>query len=1018
MALKKVLGLDLGVSSIGWFLSEYDEGAGNGNILGVGSRIFEPPIENKTEEPKNIKRRTKRGMRRLLARRAMRRDTLVNALVKVGLFPANPTERQKLLNAENPYRLRALGLDAPLSPFQLGRALFHINERRGFLSNRKSAKKKEDGEILKEISALRDEMQKSGARTLGEFLYRRQREAEKKREEARLRSRHTSRQMYMDEFDALWESQRKHQPTLTDDLKKRIRGIIFFQRPLRVQKGLVGFCPFYQWPAENKEGKPVNAGKKRCMRAHPLFQRFRMLQDVNNLTVNGQKLTAEDRQTLVKKLEKTLKLSWDQLRKFLGLDERDIINLERAQTKELKGTETLQKLEKAVGKKEWAALSEEARNGIFEALTTITEDAALTGLLTRKFGLTKESAEALSKVELEKGYAGLSLKAINKIIPHLEQGLVYSDAVSAAKREIEAAGAKAPYADRACFLKEARKILGIPSGEKKHPKLGKPPEIRNPVVQRALHETRRVVNAIIAKFGTPDEIRVELARDMKLSRRRKIEVHAEQSAANDERKKVREILINEYGLAAPSGEDILKYRLWKECGAKCPYTGTPISKEMLFGGAVEIEHIIPWSRSLDDSYMNKTLCLTEENRKKDKQTPWEAYGSDAQRWGEMVHNVNATNFPPGKRDRFFAKELPDDLPSRYLNDTRYMSREARDYMRRICGSVQVTKGGLTAKLRKMWGVNSILRGGAEDDEKALKNRDDHRHHAVDAAVIACTTTSALHRLSRASAREWRVRVPDFAPPWPSFRADLAERVKSMVVSHRPSRKISGALHEETYFGKTNEPGKYVYRVPVAALTPPMVEKIRDPKMREIISKQLEIHGNAKKAAEHCFFESNGRKTPIRKVRILDNKTSGVLITFVDGSGAPYRYAKFGNNHHIEIIENIQTGKWDGVVVTAAEAARRARITKNSIVQKEHGPEWRFVMSLSANEVLTIIENGQCRHFRVQNIWESTVVVLREHFSANIKDNNTRKMPVPNSLKSLNAQKVFVSCLGEIKPAYD
>lgn len=1034
MARKKILGLDLGTSSVGWALIEQDEEKEAGNLIGLGSRIFEPPVEAKTEEPKNLKRRSKRSMRRLLARRAMRRDTLVRRLVKAGLLPASPQERDALMNAENPYRLRALGLDAPLTLYQFGRALFHIDERRGFLSNKKSAKgkdkKKENGEILKEISTLGEEITDSGARTLGEYLYRLQRQAEKNRETAPLRRRHTSRKMYETEFEALWNAQQKHHPELTDDLKKRVRDTIFFQRPLRLQKGLVGLCTFFQWRAKDDKGKEFTTGKKRCMRAHPLYQRFRMLQDMNGMRINGECLTPADRNKLIAKLEKSKELSWEQVRKVLNLpDERDIINLER-DSKKLKGLHTVQQLEKIIGKIGWAALDEKNREGIFEAITTIDDEeenpVRVINLLTGKFGLSREVAEKLANLGLEESYAPLSLKAIKIILPHLESGMVYmardenAGALNAAVKQLRDKGTIS--ASERHFITAASKMLGVADIRTGRPKLPAAPLIRNPVVQRALNETRRVVNAIIAKHGVPDEIQVELARDLKLSRDRRTDLIKEQNAAGKERDEAKKFF-EEHGRQA-SGEDILKYRLWKECGAKCPYTGKSISEGQLLGasGEVHIEHIIPFSRSFDDGFNNKTLCFADENRTKNNFTPMEAYGRDEQRWGEIMQNIQ--RLPNAKRNRFTMKELPTDLPSRYLNDTRYMSREARDYLRIICPTVRATKGGLTAKLRYFWGLNGILREGEENPQNK-KNREDHRHHAIDAAVIALTSAGALQRLSRANAIEGRVHADDFQPPWVGFRADVAGKVKTMIVSHRPSRKISGALHEETNYGKTGEAGVFVSRKPVETLTDKMIENIRDEAIRQIIQDGVQRHGDLKKAASAGFFivGKEGRKCLIKRVRVLGTISEGSYNIFKDAQGNPYRAAPYGNNHHVEIFESPDGNKWEGRFVTAMEAAHRARISKTAIINRQPDVDkqgWKFKMSFSINDAVRIGNDGKADIYRVQMMsGPDNRIGFRKHFAAGSeKDVGIFLRGSPNAIKSQGCVKIAITVLGEEKPAHD
>ncbi len=1001
MARKKILGLDLGTSSIGWSFIELDEENQTGNISGGSSRIFEPPVEDTIKwEPKNVKRRTARGQRRLLARRAMRRDSMVRHLVNAGLFPATNEEQQALMNAENPYRLRAIGLDMALTPHQLGRALFHINERRGFKSNKKTDKKdKENSKMLAEISELEKQMTASGSRTLGEHLYRLFRNGGK------TRCLHTRRSMYEAEFEALWKAQQSFNPTFDDAQKAHIKETIFYQRPLRIQKGLVGLCTFESWKAKDAEGREFTTGKKRCMRAHPLFQRFRFLQDVNAMKINGSPLTTEQRNALIESLERHQKVSWKGVRRTFKLEEHHI-NLERGETKELHGADTSCRMREAVGKEQWAALDEKTKEGIFEAITTIEpkddDPASILKLLTRKFRLKKEAAQKLAalSMELEPGYANLSLKAIKKLIPHLENGILYSEAVM-----------------EAGYVKKVE--------TKDHPKLDAPPFLRNPVVMRALHETRKVVNAICAKYGAPDEIRVELARDLKLSQRRKSELKSEQKAGQNERKYAINV-IRERGVERPSEEDILKYRLWQEMGFKCPYTGKAIGIETLFTSDIDIEHIIPFSQSLDDSFGNKTLCFHDENLRKGNRTPWEAYGSDEQRWGEITQNIkHLKQRNEGKYSRFFMKELTDDLPTRYLNDTRYISREAGNYLRTICKNVNVTKGGITAILRREWGLNSLLHAPAGDEMKT-KNRDDHRHHAIDAAVIALTTKGTINRLSQASGGGWRIRIPDFTPPWPSFRQEMEGLVKMMVVSHRPSRKISGALHEETNYGPTAEKGKFVYRKKIEDLKTPMLGKIRDEGIQRIIMAKVEQHdGDIKKAAAGGFFLTgkDGNKIPIKKVRIRENKGNVRLI--LDAEKKPYRAVEYGSNHHVEIFESPDGNKWEGRFVTMMEAARRARLSKGKEAIVNHMPDvdktgWKFVMSLAPNDMVRIGLDGEGEIYRLQKMSGATTqIVFRKHNSGIVELNDKSFLNIMlNPLKKRGCQKIRITPIGEVKPAHD
>ncbi|MGH7949589.1 MAG: type II CRISPR RNA-guided endonuclease Cas9, partial [Candidatus Binataceae bacterium] len=269
-----VLGLDLGTNSAGWALIEHQLESDGGlgppvRLIDAGVRIFQEGVEAQKNESRNVVRRQARAMRRQHQRRNRRRDALRINLVKAGLLPVEPEQFATLMR-ENPYALRATGLDRPLAPFEFGRALYHLGQRRGFKSNRKTdrkAKKNETEGLLAEISQLQKEIDASGARTLGQFL------ASLGREEAKVRGRHTSRAMYEKEFELLWNAQAAHHPSLLSDaLRKTLHNVIFHQRPLRVQKQLVGECE-------------LEPGRKRSPRATWYAQQFRILQDVSHLRV-------------------------------------------------------------------------------------------------------------------------------------------------------------------------------------------------------------------------------------------------------------------------------------------------------------------------------------------------------------------------------------------------------------------------------------------------------------------------------------------------------------------------------------------------------------------------------------------------------------------------------------------------------------------------------------------------------------------------------------------------------------
>ena len=293
--------------------------------------------------------------------------------------------------------------------------------------------------------------------------------------------------MYQEEFELVWQEQQKHYPDLLNQaLKVSTHKAIFFQRPLKLQKYLVGKCTF-------------EPSRKRAARALLETQRFRILQDLNNLAIKNpitreyRILTSNEREELLELLERQKTLSWNKARTAIGLHEGEIFNLEEGKKKELIGNRTAYTLRSILGTR-WDNMTLEDQNEIITDMITIDNEQGFLNRITSHWGFDSETAEKLATTELEPGYARLSLKAIRKILPHLERGMTYDKACNAAGY------------NHSMFNQQTAVD-----------KLGAPPYLRNPVVQKALYETRKVVDTIIHRYGKPAAIRVEMARDMKLT---------------------------------------------------------------------------------------------------------------------------------------------------------------------------------------------------------------------------------------------------------------------------------------------------------------------------------------------------------------------------------------------------------------------------------------------------------------------------------------------------------------------
>lgn len=772
------LGLDLGSNSIGWALiavSKKDVEKENG-IIDLGVRVFPEGVDRDNsggELSKNETRRIARGGRRQRARRHMRRDMLIEALSETGMLSVDEDELEGLLNEAgidkkerpgHPYKLRGKGLNERLSLYEFGRVLFHLNQRRGFKSNRKTGKtgkaKKEDGKVNEEATELQRQIEENDCRTLGEYF------AQLNPKEQRIRDRYTFRNMYENEFDLLWEKQAEYCPELlTDDLRHKIRNeIIFYQRPLKPCDELIGKCEL-----EEEE--------IRCPKGNWYARRFRLLQDLNNMKIEdrhggSEKLTREQREVVLKQLEQTKKVKFNKLReKLIKLHLMEVdqqFNLEEeGQKKEMDGDAfaVSMRAKKLFGKKRWDEMSTAEQQSVNEAVLEL-EDEELYEKAIGEYGFSEEQADALLKVSLPQRYMSFSLKAIKKLLPFMEEGYLVHEAKE-----------KAGYS------------RGNQDDKQKLDKLDMPEDLRNPIVQKALFEVRKVVNAIIREYGKPNEIVIEMARDLQNSKKRRKEIQKKIEENKRENDNARENLMTEMGITNPSRDDIIKYKLWDECGQNCPYTGRNISQNELFGTnpVYQIEHILPYSRSLDDSYMNKTLCHADENRAKGNKTPYEAYSGDEERYDQIKQRIAI--LPKGKRLKFLQKEIKlDDFIGRQLNDTRYISREVVKYMKRLGIHVRGSRGQATAALRWLWGLNWILNPIGNS-----KTRDDHRHHAVDAVVTALTTARSLRDLARIDGDPNRRQLP---VPWEGLREDMTEKINMIKVSHRVKRRIRGALHKE------------------------------------------------------------------------------------------------------------------------------------------------------------------------------------------------------------------------------
>ncbi|MFC1535698.1 type II CRISPR RNA-guided endonuclease Cas9, partial [Candidatus Neomarinimicrobiota bacterium] len=498
--------------------------------------------------------------------------------------------------------------------------------------------------------------------------------------------------------------------------------------------------------------------------------------------------------------------------------------------------------------------------------------------------------------------------------------------------------------------------------------------------------------------------------------------------------KIRERLKDELNFTNPSREDIHRYLLWEELGADgvhtCPYTGRTISLSDAFSGDFEIEHILPYSRSVDDSMANKTLCWKPENQTKGEHTPYEVYSHDTERYAQILARVKKAM--PHKLRKFKQETLDDDFINRQLVDTAYFSREAHSYLQSIFDRVEAVSGRTTARLRKFWGLNRVLSG-----ELDIKIRDDHRHHAVDALVVANTTRGFVQRLSLYNEYRRSPNQEKFGDPWPTFRADVQAAVNGILVSHRVKSRPRGKLHEETYYGQIQLPGggqTFVVRKPLASLTPSMVRNIVDGAVQETVVTRLAEFGIIdttrsfsipKEAFKEPLFLP-GVKYPIKSVRI--KCTSTTMRRLYSHKNL---WVEPGSNHHVVIFRDAR-GKQVGSVVPLLDVVSRKR-QGLALIEKEPPEGCTFLMSLTRNDMilvdvgdediewtrqdLTEAVSGQL--YRVQKFDANGIIILRHHTVALLKDDQGNEPGVlRKSISTLSGLKVLIDLTGRIVPTHD
>ena len=812
-----ILGLDIGISSVGWGLLELDANNNPYKIIDVGSRIFTPGEVEKTGDSRAKERREKRGARRISRRREFRLDRVRNLLYENGYLKGNinsniVSEKNEELSIifdnminnyykeknSNPYKLKVEALDRKLTNEELSIILVHYAKKRGYKSNREEASDNDSGKVLSAIKENEKIMNENNYRTISEMYIKDEKFKNKIKNSPGDYKISVTNEMYLKEINMVLNSQIKF-GLITDDFKNQYLEIYNSRRSYA--KGPGGNSPYGGDLIERMTGKCNFDGKPRAPKRAPSSELYVSLTKLVNLKYKKEdneytRLTNEEIKEIIEKAKdkkiitykdlakeldgniefKDLSLSKkeygkviEELKKKLNISKEESINISNLNSNdrelfntlynekllsktliELKGYHALKdSIIKAYSNDIWKKFKDNIE--LLDELALYCTNYKINEDILNKI---KESEnienifEDIHFIELLpnfKDHLMLSTDLIKKLIPLMLEGNTYDKAMN---------------------------ILGYNhsdiNGDKEKKDLLVPiyvdDTITNQRVIRSLTQTRKVINSIIKKYGMPKIINIETARELAKSRKERNEIAKNNVEKQTENEKIKNQLV-ELGLFVStdkiSSTDLLKYKLWKEQNEFCGYSMKKISIEDLFGNnIVQIDHILPYSRTYNDNYLNKTLVYTKENQEKGNRTPYEWFGK-TQKWDEYEAYINNLTISQKKKDNYLLKKLDFDtereMRDQNLNDTKYISTELSSLIKAYLNveKVNMYPGAITSKLRARWGFNRLTHSYIsktyrlpEDMKKDInKDRDNHLHHAMDALVIASITPSLQQKIT-------------------------------------------------------------------------------------------------------------------------------------------------------------------------------------------------------------------------------------------------------------------------------
>ncbi len=872
--MKRILGLDLGSASIGWaiidenskeVISTDSDTLPKDNIVAIGSRIIPLSVDESTQFSKgqaitkNADRTARRTQRKGYDRYQLRRTLLLKKMSELGMYNGTTLKLDKL----GLWGLRAKAVTEQISLLELGRVLCHINQKRGYRTVKSDFGDKKAGDYVRQVVERYNELHTLGL-TIGQFMYKNLIEDSA----FRCKERVYPRDAYVEEFDAIMANQKQFYPeVLTEEAVSHIRNyIIFHQRPLKSCKHLVARC---QLESVDENGNPRKYAPKVAPRTSPLFQVCKIWEAINNIRVKNKvddelHITLEQKRAIFDHMNTCEKLKATDLKNILGVKSKEWL-FGKAVGNGLQGNTTYCTIAKALNgcakRDELLRFELRVKDGVivdtktgelskvidesceqeplyklWHALYSISDIDELRSVLRKSFFIEEESViEELCKIDFVKaGYSNKSSRAIRKILPYLQDGLQYYEAkLNAGYNDTTLTKAQ----NEAREL--AERLMPIQKGE-----------LRQPVVEKILNQLVNLVNALMEEYGRFDEIRVELARELKQNQEER-KVATKAIADNQRANEVIAKRIQEEYELTPTRTRIQKYKMWEESDQLCMYCGATVNvKEFLLGSGVEVEHIIPRSIQFNDSFSNKVCACSKCNKEKNNRLAYEYMESKGEELlSAYIERVNdfaeRKKISNAKRKNLLMKsaDLPKDFIDRQLRESQYIAKKAKEMLQSICYNVYATSGSITDFIRHIWGWDEVLHSlnfkryqaagltemverdvnGEKVEVERIKDwskRMDHRHHAVDALTIACTKQGYIQRINNLNSlkevsfnsmdseeqgvatQQRLTKLQRYIQMQPHFStAEVAKAVEQIAVSFKGGKRAASLGKRYIYKGK-------------------------------------------------------------------------------------------------------------------------------------------------------------------------------------------------------------------------